>query len=99
MTGLDLDRLGFHPIGHEALELGRDRPVFRGEGGFDRQAACVVLPEKQGVRDPSLHGVEDACLSGLDIAGEIPEGFLAQLSIIFVRADKIVRFDRLSGYP
>ena len=32
VTGLDLDRLGLHPIGHEALQLGRDRPVFRGDG-------------------------------------------------------------------
>jgi hypothetical protein len=32
MTGLNLDRLGFHPIGPEALQLGRDRPVFRGDG-------------------------------------------------------------------
>src|ERR1700730_16149177 len=32
MTGLNLDRLGLHPIGHETLQLGRNRPVFRGDG-------------------------------------------------------------------
>ena len=48
--------------------------------GIDRQAACVVFPEKRVSENPSLHGVEDAGLRGLDIAGEIPkERFLAQL--------------------
>lgn len=29
MTGLHFDRLGAHPLGHEALEIGIDRPVLR----------------------------------------------------------------------
>jgi hypothetical protein len=64
MTGLNLDRLGLHPIGHEALQLGRDRPVFRGDGVPTRlrpPGRLSRLPRKQGVRDASLHGVEDAC--------------------------------------
>ncbi len=83
VTGLDLDRLGLHPTGHEALQLGRDRPVFRGDGVPTRLSPpgrLRRLPRKQGVRDAPLHGVEDPCLGGLDIAGEIlEERFLAQL--------------------
>jgi hypothetical protein len=73
MTGLDLDRLGLHPIGHKALQLRRDHPVFPVEMayqlGLDRLAACVVFP-RDSVRDASLHGVEDACLGGRDIAAK-----------------------------
>jgi Protein of unknown function (DUF938) len=32
MAGLHLDGLGAHPLGHEAFEIGIDRPVFRGNG-------------------------------------------------------------------
>ena len=90
MTGLDLDRRGFHSIGHETFQRGRDRPVFRGNGVPARlrpPRRFRRLPRKQGVRDPSLHGVENARRGGVYIASEVPEErFLAQLR-------KAARFD------
>ena len=47
MARLHLDRFRAHPLGHEALQVGIDRPILGGDrikAGFDRQAACFVLP-------------------------------------------------------
>jgi len=50
------------------------------QAGLLRQAATVVRPEKQRGRDASLHGIQDAGLHRVDVAGEVlQERFFVEL--------------------
>ena len=76
MTRLHLDRLRTHALGHEALKIGIDGPVFRGHGIPTRlrtpRRVCR-LAGKQRLLKRLLNGVKDARLVGRQVAGEIAQ--------------------------
>jgi hypothetical protein len=76
MAGLHLDGLGAHALGHEALEIGIDRSVFRGDGiearlrppGRMRGLAC-----EQSFLERLLDRIEDLRLRFRQVAREIAQ--------------------------
>jgi hypothetical protein len=88
MARLNLDRLRTHPLGHEALEVGIDRPVFGGhgvEGGLGAPGGIGRLVRVQRLLERLLNRVEDACLFFRQVAREVTqECFLGQLAPIVV---------------
>ena len=91
MTGLDLDRFRAHALGHEALQLGIDRPILRRHGipawlrppcGVDGFACKQFLVERP------LDRVKRLCLRFRQVAREISqESLFAETSFIAIEYD------------
>ena len=88
MACLDLDRLRAHPLGHEALQVGIDRPVLGGNGIEARLGApCGIrrLFRRQRLLERLLNRVEDAGFLRRQVAPEVvQECFLGQPAPIVV---------------
>jgi hypothetical protein len=92
MARVKLDRRGVHPGGHEAFEVGIDRPVVlrhRIEGRFDPPSCLCHFPAEQLGGHPSLHGVQHLGPRRVDVLGEVLEKrLLTELGITICGLDK-----------
>src|SRR5882672_3847520 len=89
VTRLHFDGLGAHPLGHEAFEIGIDRPVFRGNGIETRlrpPGRLRGLAREQSLLERLLDRIEDLRLRLRQVAREIAqERRLAETSFIAVK--------------
>jgi hypothetical protein len=86
MTGLDLDRLGAHALGHETLQVRVDCPVFRRHGipaPLRPPSRIRCLVGKQRLFEGSLNGIEHARFVRRNVAGKVAqECFLAEPAFV-----------------
>jgi hypothetical protein len=84
MARLNLDRLRAHPLSHEALQVGIDRPVLGGHGIEARLGApggVRRVIRGQRLLERLLNRVEDARFLRWQVAGEVvQECRLGQMS-------------------
>src|SRR5258708_12285399 len=86
VTRLHFDGLGAHALGHEAFEIGIDRPVFRRNGIETRlrpPGRMRRLAREQSLLERLLDRIKDLRLRFRQVAGEIAqERSLADASFI-----------------
>jgi hypothetical protein len=71
---IDLDCLRAHPLGHESLQVGIDRPIFGGHGIEGRLGAPRGIRRffrRQRFLEWLLSGLEDARLVRREVACEV----------------------------
>src|SRR6266478_5767882 len=91
MARLHFDGLGAHALGHEAFEIGIDRPVFRGNGIETRlrpPGRMCGLAREQSLLERLLDRIEDLRLRFRQVAREIvQERGLVETPFIAVEDD------------
>ena len=76
MACLHFDGLGTHALGHEAFEIGIDRPVLRGNGIEARlrpPGGLRGLAREQSLLERLLHCIENLRLRFRQVAREIAQ--------------------------
>jgi hypothetical protein len=89
VTRVDLDRLGAHPLCHEALEIRVDGPILRRHRVPARlRTPCRVrgFASEQGPTKRPLHREERPCFRIRQVAREVPQkSLLAEASFIAIK--------------
>src|SRR3954468_20010846 len=91
MAGLNLDRVGAHALGHEALEIGVDRSVLSRNGIEARlrpPSSVRGLASEQGLVEGCLNRIEHLCFCSRQIARKIVQKrSLAETPLVAIEDD------------